>query len=124
MVFIARGIDVSGCSASPAVTATLDPHVAGDDERQREPDASPSVGEKPAGTIEQVRKPIAGAGPTPRSRVSPTAMNARIATHLDEREPVLDFTERPTCAVLMATRPPTTPTTQTHGGTRGNQNAK
>ena len=56
IVRIARGIDVSGCSASPAVIAThFDAHVAGDDERQRQPDAAPSVRQEPAGAVEQVR---------------------------------------------------------------------
>ena len=73
----------------------FDPHVAGDDERQRQPDAPPSVGEKPAGTIEQVAESDGRSSPQPRDHGQSGCDERHNREHLHQRKPVLDFTEEP-----------------------------
>ena len=51
-------------------------------------------------------------------------MNARIAVTLISANQYSSSPNRPTCAVLIAMSTAAIPTTHTHGGTPGNQNAK
>ena len=51
-------------------------------------------------------------------------MNARIATTLMSANPYSTSPNTLTCAVLIAISTAAIPTTQTHDGTPGNQNAK
>ena len=71
----------------------FDAHVAGDDERQREPDAAPAVGEKSARAVGQVVQ----ADGRPRAETGDQHQagedERQDRDDLDQREPVLDLAE-------------------------------
>ena len=68
-------------------------HVARDHQREREPDARPSVRQKTAGAARQVLQPHGGKWSDAGDERKARGDECNDGNHLDDREPVLEFAE-------------------------------